>query len=142
MCRCTPPGSGCSLAAALPPAPTLPLLSSEPPRRLFYLNRRRTVKAFYQGSIRSGFVAHSDEDDPEVLQRIHAQALKDAEWLVAKVRPAFERRLGAVGGGLGLVLDSLRWIPAKHVGSIVPPAHMQYEKEAAQERAKKAQQRK
>lgn len=43
------------------------------------------MQAFYRGSIRSGFVSHSDEDDPEVLARIRGQALRDADWLVAKV---------------------------------------------------------
>lgn len=46
------------------------------------------MKAFYRGSIRSGFVSHSDEDDPQVLARIQEQALRDADWLIAKVRRA------------------------------------------------------
>lgn len=89
MCRCRSPGAACT-----PSSSRRPRCCRRPARRLTPLSTAlgplpgtscRTVKAFYQGSIRSGFVAHSDEDDPQVLQRIHAQAAKDAEWLVAKV---------------------------------------------------------
>ncbi|KAI7841329.1 hypothetical protein COHA_004947 [Chlorella ohadii] len=46
----------------------------------------RSVQQHYRGAIRSGFVSHADEDDEEVLSRIRAQALRDADWLVNKYK--------------------------------------------------------
>lgn len=46
----------------------------------------RTAQEHYRGAIRSGFVAHADEDDEEVLARIRTQSLQDADWLVNKYK--------------------------------------------------------
>jgi hypothetical protein len=84
-CSCTlPPHCRHRLAAAA--APTA-LRLAWPSCRQF--------KGYYRNAIRSGFVSHCDEDDPEILQRIHKQARLDADWLVNKVG-------GWVGGCLPL----------------------------------------
>lgn len=65
------------------------------------VDRRRQAQHYYRNSIRSGFVAHSDEDDPEVLQRIYEQSLRDADWILDKVHelscrpPVFHTARGA-----------------------------------------------
>ncbi|EFN57795.1 hypothetical protein CHLNCDRAFT_143149 [Chlorella variabilis] len=57
-------------------------------RQLFRKTRDlpRQAQHYYRNSIRSGFVAHSDEDDPEVLQRIYEQSLRDADWILDKYK--------------------------------------------------------
>ena len=59
--------------------------AKEPKTCTLFARRCRNAQVFYRGSVRSGFVSFSDEDDPEVLERIRQQALKDADWVVNKV---------------------------------------------------------
>ncbi|KAI3438777.1 hypothetical protein D9Q98_001194 [Chlorella vulgaris] len=57
-------------------------------RQLFRKSKAlpRSVREHYRGSIRTGFVAHGDEDDDEVLKRIYAQAVRDADWVLNKYK--------------------------------------------------------
>lgn len=69
-----------------PATPLLPAAAHNTPHQP--PQPRRSVQQHYRGAIRSGFVSHADEDDEEVLSRIRAQALRDADWLVNKVGAA------------------------------------------------------
>ena len=45
----------------------------------------KEARPHYKHHVRQGFNQHRDETDPERVQQIIAQAIKDAAWLVNKV---------------------------------------------------------
>ena len=46
----------------------------------------KNAQQHYRHSIRQAFNSHIDEDDPERLEQIYAQAVKDADWLLNKYK--------------------------------------------------------
>ena len=46
----------------------------------------KNAQQHYKHSIRQAFNSHFDEDDPERLEQIYSQAVKDAEWLLNKYK--------------------------------------------------------
>ena len=46
----------------------------------------KNAQQHYTHSIRQAFNSHMDEDDPERLQQIYSQAVKDADWLMNKYK--------------------------------------------------------
>lgn len=59
-------------------------------RALFKYLMRQTeklpadAKLFYRGSIRREYRQHEEESEPERIQQIIQQTIKDAEWIVNK----------------------------------------------------------
>ena len=46
----------------------------------------KNAQQHYKHSIRQAFNSHMDEDDPERLEQIYSQAVRDAEWLQNKYK--------------------------------------------------------
>ena len=46
----------------------------------------KNAQQHYRHSIRQAFNSHMDEDDPERLEQIYSQAVRDAEWLQNKYK--------------------------------------------------------
>jgi hypothetical protein len=69
------------------------------------------VQGYYRNAIRSSFVAHADEEDPERLQHINEQALKDADWVVEKVGGRVGGGRVAVGTPMGALHDTQATLP-------------------------------
>lgn len=44
----------------------------------------KAAQPYYQKYLRENFVAHSDETDPERLELMTQQSLKDADWVLKK----------------------------------------------------------
>jgi len=44
----------------------------------------RETRQYYRANIRSGFVNHSEEEDPERIAVITARARQDKEWILSK----------------------------------------------------------
>ena len=61
-------------------------------RSLYYFLMRtvetlpKNAQQHYKHSIRQAFNSHMDEDDPERLEQIYSQAVRDAEWLQNKYK--------------------------------------------------------
>lgn len=106
------------------------------------------MQEHYRGAIRSGFVAHADEDDEEVLVRIRTQSLQDAEWLVNKVGAGRLSSIHCWGCRLqphsrrqcGRRLTPLLAVPPATATNLPLPCSVQYkaEKEAERQRRPKA----
>uniref|UniRef100_A0AAY5L654 LYR motif-containing protein 9 n=1 Tax=Esox lucius TaxID=8010 RepID=A0AAY5L654_ESOLU len=47
----------------------------------------RAMQQHYQHAIRQGYNSHTDEDDPERIQRIILRAISDADWILNKRFP-------------------------------------------------------
>jgi hypothetical protein len=44
----------------------------------------RETRDYYKQFLRSGFIAHQKESDPELIAILHQKALADADWILSK----------------------------------------------------------
>lgn len=47
----------------------------------------RRAQEHYRRQLRTEYIAHCDDEDPEVLRLIHSRALEQARWLLHKYSP-------------------------------------------------------
>jgi hypothetical protein len=52
-------------------------------------NVRRVTQ--WRSHIRSGFISHRDEDDPDRIRQVLEQSRKDLQWILEKVQPILYR---------------------------------------------------
>jgi hypothetical protein len=66
---------------------TMVTLSSN---QVFILTNVRRVTQ-WDSHIRSGFISHRDEDDPDRIRQVIQQSRKDLQWILEKVQPILYR---------------------------------------------------